>query len=81
MGALAEKLVHPAFLGLSCGLGVWQIAGLWTLLLLIVTGLMHTFEVRMGIAADKKADEAMRHGFSKVRVEHRGCSQTGSAPT
>ncbi len=43
--------------GLSCGLGFWQIAGLGTLLILIVTGLMHTFEVRMGIAADKKDDE------------------------
>lgn len=42
--------------GLSSGLGLWQIAGLGTLLILIVTGLMHTFEVRMGIAADKKDD-------------------------
>lgn len=44
--------------GLSCGLGLWQIAGFGTLLILVVMGLMHTFEVRLGIAADKKDDES-----------------------
>jgi putative Mg2+ transporter-C (MgtC) family protein len=43
--------------GLSCGLGLWQIAGFGTLLVLAVLGLLHTFEVRLGIAADKKDDE------------------------
>lgn len=43
--------------GLSCGLGLWQIAGFCTLLILIVLGLLHGFEVRLGIAADKKDDE------------------------
>ena len=40
--------------GLSCGFGLWQIAGLGTLLILVVMGLLHTFEVKLGIAADKK---------------------------
>lgn len=43
-------------IGLSCGLGLWQIAGFGTLLILVVLGLLHTFEVRLGIAADKKDD-------------------------
>lgn len=43
--------------GLSCGLGLWQIAGFGTLLILVVMGLLHTFEVKLGIAADKKDDE------------------------
>lgn len=40
--------------GLSCGFGLWQIAGLGTFLILVVMGLLHTLEVRLGIAADKK---------------------------
>jgi len=40
--------------GLSCGFGLWQIAGLGTFLILVVMGLLHRFEVRTGIAADKK---------------------------
>lgn len=41
--------------GLSCGFGLWQIAGLGTFLILVVMGLLHSFEVKLGIAADKKA--------------------------
>lgn len=40
--------------GLSCGFGLWQIAGLGTFLILVVMGLLHTFEVKLGIAADKQ---------------------------
>lgn len=43
--------------GMCCGLGLWQIAGFGTLLVVIVPGLFHTFELRLGIAADKKDDE------------------------
>ena len=43
--------------GLSCGFGLWQIAGLGTFLILVVMGLLHTFEVKLGIAADKKDDD------------------------
>ena len=39
--------------GLSCGFGLWQIAGLGTFLIMVVMGLLHTFEVKLGIAADK----------------------------
>ena len=40
--------------GLSCGFGFWQIAGLGTFLILVVMGLLHSFEVKLGIAADKQ---------------------------
>jgi len=43
--------------GLSCGFGLWQIAGLGTFLILVVVGLPHSFEVKLGIAADKNGDE------------------------
>lgn len=46
--------------GLSCGFGLWQIAGLGTFLSLVVMGLLHTFEVKLGIAADKKDDDRKR---------------------
>lgn len=41
--------------GLACGFGLWQIAAFGTLLILVVVGLLHTFEVRLGIAEDKKS--------------------------
>lgn len=44
-------------IGLSCGFGLWQIAGFGTLIALVVLGLLHTFETRTEIAADK-ADDA-----------------------
>jgi putative Mg2+ transporter-C (MgtC) family protein len=53
--------------GLSCGLGLWQIAGFGTLLILIVLGLLHTFEVRLGIAADKKDHEDRDQKRSRER--------------
>ena len=49
-------------IGLACGLGLWQIAGLGTLLVLIVVGLLHSFEVRLGIAEDKKDEPATKNG-------------------
>ncbi len=51
--------------GLSCGFGLWQIAGLGTFLILVVMGLLHSFEVKLGIAADKQ--------------EHREPSKTAKA--
>lgn len=39
--------------GLSCGFGLWQIAGLGTLLSLVVMGLLQSLEVKLGIGADK----------------------------
>ena len=51
--------------GLSCGFGLWQIAGLGTFLILVVMGLLQSFEVKLGIAADKQ--------------EHREPSKTAKA--
>ena len=48
--------------GLSCGFGLWQIAGLGTFLILVVMVLLHSFEVKLGIAADKKRNEARNVG-------------------
>jgi putative Mg2+ transporter-C (MgtC) family protein len=42
--------------GLSSGFGLWQIAGFGTFLILIVMGLLHSLEVKLGIAADKMGD-------------------------
>lgn len=38
---------HPGF-------GLWQIAALGAFLILVVMGLLHTFEQRLGLAEDKK---------------------------
>jgi len=40
--------------GLSSGFGLWQIAGLGTFLILVVMGLLHTLEQKLGLAADRK---------------------------
>ena len=40
--------------GVACGLGLWQIAAFGTVMVLVVLGLMHTLEERLGIAEDKK---------------------------
>jgi len=52
--------------GLSCGFGLWQIAALGTALILVVRGLLHTFEGRLGIAADKRAGDG-RTGDGRAR--------------
>jgi putative Mg2+ transporter-C (MgtC) family protein len=41
--------------GLACGFGLWLIALLGAGLVLVVLGLLHIFEEKLGIAADKKA--------------------------
>lgn len=41
-------------IGLAAGLGLWQIAGFGTLLVLIVLGLLHAVEVKFGLSEDKK---------------------------
>lgn len=57
--------------GLSCGLGLWQIAGLGTALILIVLGLLHGFEVKLGIAADKKDDSARSDASAHEASSHK----------
>ncbi|WP_422029972.1 MgtC/SapB family protein [Reyranella sp.] len=43
--------------GLSSGFGLWQIAGLGTFLILVVMSLLHTFERKLGLVANKKKKE------------------------
>ena len=47
-------------IGLACGLGLWQVAGLGTLLVLVVLGLLHAVEVKLGISDDKKDERALK---------------------
>jgi putative Mg2+ transporter-C (MgtC) family protein len=54
--------------GLACGLGLWQIATLGAGLVLIVLGLLHTFEEKLGIAKDKK-DIAAKKSEARKPVE------------
>lgn len=46
--------------GLSAGFGLWQIAGLGTFLILVVMSLLHSFQMKPDIAADKQADAERR---------------------
>jgi len=44
-------------IGLAAGLGFWQIAGLATLLALVVLGLLHSVERQFAIRADEDASD------------------------
>jgi putative Mg2+ transporter-C (MgtC) family protein len=46
--------------GLSAGFGLWQIAGLGTFLILVVMGLLHSIQLKLGIAADKQTHSEER---------------------
>lgn len=59
--------------GLSCGLGLWQIAGLGTFLILVVMGLLHSIEVKLGIAADKRDHQRER---PEARSSHKAKDDT-----
>jgi putative Mg2+ transporter-C (MgtC) family protein len=48
-------------IGLACGLGLWQIAAFCACLVLIVLGLLHKFEEKLGISTDK-SDPAAKKG-------------------
>ena len=52
--------------GLACGLGLWQVAALGACLVLVVLGLLHTFEEKLGIAKDKK-DTVAKNGKASER--------------
>ena len=54
-------------IGLACGLGLWQIATLGAGLVLVVLGLLHTFEEKLGIAKDKKDTAAKRSEAREAR--------------
>lgn len=59
--------------GLSCGFGLWQIAGLGTFLILVVMGLLHSIEVKLGIAADKRDHQRERR---EARSSHKAKDDT-----
>lgn len=59
--------------GLSCGFGLWQIAGLGTFLILVVMGLLHSIEVKLGIAADKRDHQRER---PEARSSHKAKDDT-----
>lgn len=45
-------------IGLASGLGLWQIATFATVLVLVVLGVLHAFEVQLDISEDKQDDKA-----------------------
>ena len=51
--------------GLACGLGLWQIAILGAGLVMVVLGLLHTLEEKLGIASDKKDTAAKKSEKAK----------------
>ncbi len=58
--------------GLACGLGLWQIAILGAGLVIVVLGLLHTFEEKLGIASDKKDTAAKKSEKAKGSFEKVG---------
>jgi putative Mg2+ transporter-C (MgtC) family protein len=53
--------------GVACGLGLWQIAALGTAIVLVVMGLMVTFQGRAG-GADSRKEEAATPGAAAGKV-------------
>ena len=45
-------------IGVACGLGLWQVAGFATLIVLVVAGLLHRLQPRAGLVGEKKAGSA-----------------------
>lgn len=45
-------------IGVACGLGLWQVAGFATLIVLVVAGLLHRLQPRAGLGGEKKAASA-----------------------
>ena len=42
-------------IGVACGFGLWQIAAFGTFVVLVVLGLLHVFEVKLGMGEKKTA--------------------------
>jgi putative Mg2+ transporter-C (MgtC) family protein len=53
--------------GVACGLGLWQIAALGTAIVLVVMGLMVTFQARAGRAESRKDAAAGPRPAAKAR--------------
>ena len=47
-------------IGVACGLGLWQVAGLGTLIVLIVAGLLSRLEIKPGPDKPRSADKPKR---------------------
>lgn len=47
-------------IGVACGLGLWQVAGLGTLIVLIVAGMLHRFQIGPDLSGDEKDKAARR---------------------
>ncbi|RUU92588.1 MgtC/SapB family protein, partial [Mesorhizobium sp. M7A.T.Ca.TU.009.01.3.1] len=45
-------------IGVACGLGLWQVAGFGTLIVLIVAGFLRRFESGPGLAAGDEGSQA-----------------------
>ncbi|MEO5755449.1 MAG: MgtC/SapB family protein [Mesorhizobium sp.] len=53
-------------IGVACGLGLWQVAGLGALIVLVVAGLLHRLELKPG-ADDKQSSKTSTSGSAKRR--------------
>lgn len=58
-------------IGVACGLGLWQVAGLGTLIVLVVAGLLHRFQVVSDLAAGERG-KAPESGRKSSPVKRRG---------
>ncbi len=47
-------------IGVACGFGLWQLAAFGTFIVLVVLGLLHVFEARLGLGDDNKSDLPLR---------------------
>ena len=58
-------------IGVACGLGLWQVAGLGTLIVLVVAGLLHRFQLGSDLAG----------GSDKKPLRHRPSGPAARPPT
>jgi putative Mg2+ transporter-C (MgtC) family protein len=57
-------------IGVACGLGLWQVAALGTLLVLVVAGLLYSFAAKSGIGENTGHGKPMaEEGVSKRRKD------------
>lgn len=65
-------------IGLAAGFGYWQIAGFGTLLVLVVLGLLHRFEVEFELSEDKLDEKGRKRGQRRDRPKSDGPARVGS---
>lgn len=59
-------------IGLAAGFGYWQIAGFGTLLVLVVLGLLHRFEVKFELSEDKMDEKPGSRDRNSRMVKSKG---------